>query len=579
MAADVKTLKEYLVKLGFDVNENQFKEFMDVLDLSETEMANFAGMANVQMLSATFAVLSFVSSANAGIASYLGSLARAELDTELFARRMWVSVEQGKAIQTALEATGHSIEDLWYSDELRDQFRELQELAMDIEPPEDYREYMQSIREVQFEFTKLRVTFAYVSQWVGFYLTKFLEEPIKNIKGDIEDINEFVNQNIPNISQKIARFLSNFVRVGQTITWIIKGIATGLIEMPEQIRQVSLALAALFAAASANPFTLAIAGVSLLLLMLEDYYTFTQGGKSAFEDLWKSIQASTEIQELRENFSGVVDETADLIDNVSELIEKLSDITGIDFGTIADVLGSLAEDTLSELNAALDVTVFLLERINDLIELMTESIDLDITGGFLDGVEEKFDVDLSGIKEFFGYFDEEQTIGINFDSEEVKVDVDGTGVEKIVKTLSNISDLELNIKDTEYTLGVDYSKIKEAIEYLGGQEFLGFKLEDVDGTFNIKFPDLKELFNVGDVTSILPPDLNIPNFELIRQLIEGYSAVQTTNQSSVTYNVEQKFENTNNIQGSDPYAIGKQVDNNFNDFGNLMRSVQGPFGR
>lgn len=468
------TLKDYLVKLGFTVNDKQFKSFLKALNLSETEVMEFADTTTLGMASATVAVVSFVAAANTGIASYLGSLARADMDTELFAKRMWINVEQGKAIQESLKATGRTIEDLWYSEELRGQFIELQKLANDIKPPEGFAESMEGVRDVQLEFMKLRVIMAYISQWVGYYLTQFIAEPIAGIKGDLEDINEFMVDNMPQISTKIAQFLANFIRLGQTIVWIIKGIATGLIEMPDQIQKVAIALAAFFAVASANPFTLAIAGVSMLLLLLEDYHTFTKGGKSAFEDLWKAIGESDQLTKTGESFGDLSGEVVDLIDNVWDLIEAMGRVAGIDFDSTMEGILYLSDTLISGLNEGLELTVFLLDKINELFE----SLGLGDVGVF------------------------------DFD----KMEYGGLSKERFE---------ELN---------------KGPLNDKSGSDF---------------FDSLKWLFTTP----------------------EGFD--KTSNSS--TYNIEQKFENVNNISGNDPYAIGAEVDNSFGRFGNLIRSVRGPF--
>ena len=361
-------LKEYLVKLGFKVNDRQFKEFSKILDLAENEVTSFATTTNIQMLSAGVAVLSFVATANSGIASYLASLAKADMDTELFAKKMWVSVEQGKAIQASLKATGRSIEDLWYSEELRDQFIELQKVANSVAPPEGFQDSMRDIRAVQLEFMKLKVILSYLSQWIGFYLTKYVSGPLDRIKGETEDISELLSKNLPQIAEKVARFLSYFVRVGESIVWIVKGISSGLIEMPEHIKNIAIALTGLFAIMSANPFTLAVAGISLLLLLIEDYYTYAQGGKSAFGDLWESMFDQEQLDRLMQNMSNAGEEINDLIGNVSELKKQFHDLTGIDMDMIIDDIALLSEVFIGALNTNLEATVLLLEAINGLLD-------------------------------------------------------------------------------------------------------------------------------------------------------------------------------------------------------------------
>lgn len=318
-------LKEYLVKLGFKVDNQMYNQFKKALKDAEGSTGTFSIGAVSNMSKASLAVVSFVATANVGIASYIGSLARADMDTELFARRMWITADQGKAIQESLKATGRSIEDVWFSPELRQQFIELQKTANEVKPPEGFKEQMQEVRNVQLEFMKLRVILAYASQWIGFYLTKYLSEPIAKVKKGISDLNAYIKANMPKLSADFAKFLSGFVRVAESIIWAISNIIKLIDSLPDNVKKTGAALIGVFALIASGPLGWIIAGLSLMMLLIEDFYTFSEGGKSAFPGLWSWVQDTFGTgSEFAKEFG---DDVEKLNQKLGELFEAMSKLT------------------------------------------------------------------------------------------------------------------------------------------------------------------------------------------------------------------------------------------------------------
>jgi len=453
-------LKEYLVKLGFKIDNKQYNQFKGLLNQAGVDTQTFSLGTIMSMGAASLALASFVVSANAGIASYLGSLAKADMDTELFAKRMWVTAEQGKAIQESLKATGRSMEDVWFSPELREQFIELQKVAREVATPQDFKTGMKDIRDVQLEFMKLKVIMAYMSQHVGMYLTKYLAVPIANIKKAMVDFNAYLKTNMPNISSNIAKFLAVIVRVGETAVWVISSLAKMINSLPDGIKMAGAAALGLFAVFASGPAGMMLAGLSLIMLLLEDFYTYSQGGKSAFPEMWGWISGTFgEGTKFAEEFNTGVKALDDTLNDLYETLGQIYDAFNKEdvFGNLIKAFGSLFELGWS-LNEAM--------------------------GGIL-----------------------ESMIGLS---------------------------------------GVDLSNLG-----------LGKASQDIFGATS----DFLKSFTSG--------------VEGVTDWIKGVSPVP---QSSIggSNSVSQTIQNTNNIYGSDAYAIGAQVDNNWKNL-MMMRDFRGVF--
>jgi hypothetical protein len=135
----------------------------------------FAGNSVKQFALAGSAVASFFVAANIGIAKYMQGLAKADLQNEMFARRMWMSKENAVAYKNTMSALGAELQDLYLSPELLQRYNELRKQAGQMAPPQEYSEQMKKIRDVTFEFQRLKLEATYAMQWIGYYLSKYLE--------------------------------------------------------------------------------------------------------------------------------------------------------------------------------------------------------------------------------------------------------------------------------------------------------------------------------------------------------------------------------------------------------------------
>lgn len=331
MGADV--LKEYLVSLGY--KDDISSQLQSALKSADGNVSKFAKGTTAEFLKAGAAVTAFVVTATVGIGKFLGRLAKSDLEMQKYARSMWTSNENAKALKTTLDAMGVTLQDLWLSPELRKQFLELRQIAKELIPPNEYREQMKYIRSIGLEFTKMKLEFTYASQWIGYYLIKYIQKPLSDFHKHLQDINKAIQVNMPAWTKRIAEVLSWFIRLGDTL-WRLGEV---FFDILSRVGTKTVALIALFSGVGklimSGPFGMFLALFGGILLVVEDFFTYMDGGKSALADLWKQLGDRKTLLEFRDNIVSVAKSFGELLRNVIQLFVKIVSSKTVFDGVIA----------------------------------------------------------------------------------------------------------------------------------------------------------------------------------------------------------------------------------------------------
>ena len=193
-------LKEYLVSVGWKADDAGFAKVKQMLSGAKKEMGAFKAIAG-----GTALVVTGLAAVNLGMAKYIGSLAEADLENQKLARSMWTTKDNAEAMQKSLDALGITMEDLWWSPELRAQFQQLRREALSLRPPEDYSQQMAQVREVSFEFSRMKMSLQYAGQWVAYYFLKYIQKPLQRAKEALQEFNDKFQLDLPKSTQKVAQ--------------------------------------------------------------------------------------------------------------------------------------------------------------------------------------------------------------------------------------------------------------------------------------------------------------------------------------------------------------------------------------
>lgn len=379
MAADVSALKEYLVKLGWDVDELGFSQATSKLDSFSGKLKGIGSLAGTFTKAGT-AFFSFIASTNGAMIKLLNSTAQADLAVERFARKMWTTEENARSFLAALDVMDASYEDIFYmTPEEYNRFLQLKSLASELQAPAGLQDSLKTIRDIGNEANKTKLIVQYATQWVVYYLTTFMGGDLDKIREKWGSLNNYLMDKLPVVTEKIAKFFYYMYRMGKTVIQVIadvKDIIQRLFSMlSSDSKKAGAAIAGFVALFSLGPIGAFIAALTLVILLLDDFFTWQRGGKSHFGEQWQKLADifekingadNSRLEELGESLDKILTAFWDILEAGGQLFGKVWDW--------ADDVGIL-EGAFKALKWILDAVANVLEFIADMLTAVTEGID------------------------------------------------------------------------------------------------------------------------------------------------------------------------------------------------------------
>ena len=298
---DSEILKSYLISLGFRIDDVQYAKFQQaIINISKTVERHTTGWGK-QFATAAGAIATSITAVSTAVYAMMDKVAKSEIGYKKFALQMYLNVDAARRMKIAMDALGESIEDIAWIPELRERYFTLQKdqsiMGRLLGP--DVEKKLRQIRDIRFEFTRLWV----VTQWGMRGVTvKIFETLFGSIDKFHQKLTNFVNwarDNLDRWTSRIAQVLSGIVHLGITIIEIFNKLWSFWNRLPAGAK-VATGIGGIIGAILLGVGTMPVfghwlAGIGLiaaalasLLLIIDDYYTYTQGGKSFFEKIWKS---------------------------------------------------------------------------------------------------------------------------------------------------------------------------------------------------------------------------------------------------------------------------------------------------
>lgn len=332
----METIKEYLVSLGFQVDKTSFNSAKKVMDESEGMVKKFAKGAAGDFAIASAAVTTFAIVAVAGISKFMDSMGNAEIETEKLARQMWTTEGAARSFDLTLKAMNANLQDLYLSPTLMKQFYALRQEANQLALPADYKQTLGEIQSISFEFKRMKLEVSYYLREVAYYFVKYFNGPLMQGKKSLQDLNQWIIHHLPELAQKTAMVLAKIAQMAQEVFWGFKQIGTAISDLTSQIPNDLKPLVAIFAAVGlaimSGPFgeiTLTIGGI---LLLLDDFYVYLHGGKSALSGLWSSLDKlyaklkdNGTISDLKTSFDDLWQSVDKSVKSINNLFTTFSD--------------------------------------------------------------------------------------------------------------------------------------------------------------------------------------------------------------------------------------------------------------
>ena len=379
-------LKEFLVALGLkDDMSEKLKKSMDNADNKVSKFAN--GFVKKFALAGT-AVATVTATAVTGLAKFATSLVKSDDELTEFQKKFGLSRDEAYKTKSALDVMGKSLEEVQLDPKLLAQFNELKENAADLKVP-DNTEGLKTVREITTSVLALKQTATNALQWVGHSFLKYVQKPMEDIQNLLKGFNDKLKKNIPDWSDKIGKALSWVVQLGGTIirvgSQMLGAVKKVFDAIPGGVKIAMGALAALVGFIRAGPIGKLITIISIALLLLDDFYTFLDGGDSLLGPVWKT---------LTDFFSGFEESGKNALSFFTEdFLPKLVDY-------ISKIFPKLVEKVLSYVDPFVDWAVEVLSGIIDaIVAAIPELLRLagNIALAILDGLLSKLPKLLDGI--------------------------------------------------------------------------------------------------------------------------------------------------------------------------------------
>lgn len=309
-------IKEYLVAIGFDVDNKGFANANKQLQMFEKALGKFATTFAGKFAVAGVAVTSFSLVATGAIGKFLAETAKADMQVEMFARRMFTTEKNARSLKAVMDAMGISdleqLKDISLNPELRAQFLSLRNATAGLEPGADIQKALQDVRMVGYEFQRLQVLSKYFFMYVAGATAKYLAGPMGDFRKVMADFNDKFAKNMAKWADRIGKGLAMVVRFTGALVKLV-----GLLnKIPDNIKAITLAVGALGAVIMAGPWGLLIGAISAIGLLADDYFTYKAGGQSALPGLWSGAENI---------FSGILE----ILGNIDSTLSALASHFGV----------------------------------------------------------------------------------------------------------------------------------------------------------------------------------------------------------------------------------------------------------
>lgn len=380
MAGKAESLKEYLIKLGWDADELGLNKVQSSIKKVEKSAESIGNKFIGSFAKAGASVGGFLLTVSTGVATFMQNVAGADLATERWARRMWTTEENARSLLTALDAMGASYEDIFYMtpEEYRNML-ELKNFSASLKAPTELQGTLKQIRDINQEINKTKVILSNATQWIAYYLGKFLGKDFKDAQTALKSFNNYLVEKLPIITEKVAEFLYHIVNISKAVIWFARIGKEKFMDLfnslPAGTKVGAAAITGFLAVLKMGPLGMFIAALTTLLLLLEDYYVWSQGGKSAFD--WSKPFGGMLSGFDSSGIIGNLDSTKESINGLKDSLYECKTAWGAVLDSALDFIKEhdVIDAALSTLVDTLSTIVNLLTGAANLLLLITGNFD------------------------------------------------------------------------------------------------------------------------------------------------------------------------------------------------------------
>jgi Transglycosylase SLT domain len=234
---NIQTIRSYLVGLGFSVDDSQLRKFKNALrDMAkEVEKYTISPLSGIggMFVKAGAAFAGMTAAITAATLGMMSHVADADLQTQLWARSMFLSTATARGMKMALDELGVSIEQVMVLPELRERVGALMgvesRMMTNMGGEQEFQKNMRRIRDVEFEFTKFYFESKLMIMGLAGQLSKALFGDEDGLLKKLSQLNKWFEEHSPEITLVLRDYL---VPVLKDVFAIFKDIWAIVKELP-----------------------------------------------------------------------------------------------------------------------------------------------------------------------------------------------------------------------------------------------------------------------------------------------------------------------------------------------------------
>ena len=297
-------LEEYLVKLGIQFDNNALKKAKGSVDDFKKKLE---GMISKNVYAtATTTFVGAIGAITIEITKMVNQVAKADMQYQLLAQRMFMSVQATKAFTLASETMGNSLQEIAWNVELRERYFDLVDMVNKLEVPQESRDMLKQVRGIGHEFDRLKLAGKLSLEWLAVHILNLNKGGVAELKSQLRSFTETIFEKIPIWTKQLAEFLDVPIKLALTVirflgdvkdvavpvlstiwNWLIK-IWDMMAPWSKQLVILSGLLIAVFSPVL-GPIAAVTVALTAFFLLLEDFYAYCDGRKSSelLEPFWE----------------------------------------------------------------------------------------------------------------------------------------------------------------------------------------------------------------------------------------------------------------------------------------------------
>jgi len=295
--AELDTLRSYLISLGFGVDVASYRKMNQLLDQQKKMVMNSTGVMSNSYVQAGKTIAAVLIGVGAATVTLMDKVAKADLGYDLFGMKMYMTADAAKKVKIAVDALGYSMDEIAWNPELKKRFDQLIELQGGLQNKlgPDYKKTMREIRDIRFEFTKMKVEGEYMMQVFVYELFKKLGISAKDVHEALKKFNDWLVANMVPAMQKLADILLSIWDIIQMMGPSVSGLAKDMSDLLSSFNVGSdqaefldwLGSVAYVLSGLVNSFIFVVRGI---MLMARAMGAASSGNLKDIPGLWKEAE-------------------------------------------------------------------------------------------------------------------------------------------------------------------------------------------------------------------------------------------------------------------------------------------------